>query len=265
MSRELTKDQLEHASILFAQFPYDRSWVTTAIARKRGRLYTESKDLWTSAILWPERGAVSFMVGDPLSAGAMRILADYISDSRENPPPIWFLSVASEVAKNAILQRYDPDFVALKRVSFAHAPANLSKISGWESELPDGCELRKIDRSLVARIPKEIDADFSLFWESADDFLDNGIGYCLMRDNRILSVANAAFPLKRQTTIGVATAPDHQGKGYSTLTCRPLIEYCMRKGVQPCFTTGADNVAARSVARKLGFAGEQTHWWLLHT
>jgi predicted GNAT family acetyltransferase len=69
----------------------------------------------------------------------------------------------------------------------------------------------------------------------------------------------------RQTTIGVATAPDYEGLGFSTITCRPLIEDCLRSGTIPQWTTGADNVAARSVARKLGFADERHHWWLLHT
>jgi hypothetical protein len=264
MSRELNSLELERAATLFADFPFDRSWVNAALSRRRGRLYTEGRERWSSAVLWPDRGCVSFAVGDPLSSGAPRIISDYLADARIEPPPIWFLSVVNDVWKQMILDHFEDDFVPLKRVSFAHPPISLEGISGWENEVPEGCEVRRVDKALAARIPKEVDADFSLFWESPDEFVKLGLGYCLMQDGRILSVANAAFPMVRQTTIGVATVPEHQGMGYSTITCRPLIEQCLRNGIEPQWTTGADNVAARSVARKLGFAGERQHWWLLH-
>jgi GNAT superfamily N-acetyltransferase len=264
MMAELGGKEISRASALFDKFPYDRPWIEAALSRKKGRLYTGGNSDDPAAVLWPERGIASFVTGDPLAAGAGDTIAAYLSDFEAEPPPIWFLSVPTQAWKHEIIERFDDNFAPLPRVSFACPPVNLDHISGWEDDVPELCEVRRIDVELASRIPKEVDPDFALFWTSPEEFVEQSVGYCVLFAGELASIATSAFPLGRRTTIGVATAPEFEGRGYSTLACRPVLEHCLRGGIEPSFTTGADNIAARAVARKLGFADERHHWWLLH-
>jgi hypothetical protein len=80
-----------------------------------------------------------------------------------------------------------------------------------------------------------------------------------------MSVAYSMLAPGKMLEMAVATVPDSRGRGWSPLTCCPLIEHCLEHEIAPFWTALAWNAASRAVARKLGFTNEMPHHWLKWT
>ncbi len=64
------------------------------------------------------------------------------------------------------------------------------------------------------------------FWNSESDFLQNGIGYSLLYNGQLASMAFAGYILDNKLEIGIETVPEFRKKGYAELVCSALIDYC---------------------------------------
>ena len=53
--------------------------------------------------------------------------------------------------------------------------------------------------------------------------------------------------------ISVETIEGYRGKGYATLVCAKLIEYCFDNNIEPVWECRDDNVSSAQLANKLGF------------
>lgn len=91
------------------------------------------------------------------------------------------------------------------------------------------------------------------FWDNAEDFSKNGVGFCLMHDGRIASTAFSAFVIGRQLELGIESDAAARGKGFAALTCMALIDYCLEKGYEPVWACRLQNTNSMRLATKLGF------------
>ena len=93
----------------------------------------------------------------------------------------------------------------------------------------------------------------SKFWNSADDFLRYGIGYCLRCNGDLAATAFSSFVSTDQLEIGIETVPKFRGKGYAVLCCAELIHHCIRHHLEPVWSCNEANVGSYKLALKLGF------------
>jgi predicted transcriptional regulator len=59
--------------------------------------------------------------------------------------------------------------------------------------------------------------------------------------------------------IGIHTHPAYRRHGYAEIVCAQLITTCEAQGYRTFWNCGATNVASATLARKLGFHGEQEY------
>lgn len=91
------------------------------------------------------------------------------------------------------------------------------------------------------------------FWDSAEDFIKNGIGFSLFFDNKLASTAYSACIQNNKIEIGIETIEEFKGKGFAVDTCSKLIEYCLNKGYEPVWSCRLENIGSYKLAQKLGF------------
>ncbi len=91
------------------------------------------------------------------------------------------------------------------------------------------------------------------FWNSYSDFISNGIGFTLSRDNIPVSTAFAAYVTEQKLEIGIETAAAYRGFGYAAIVCSRLIDYCLEHGYEPIWSCNSGNIGSRRLAQKLGF------------
>jgi RimJ/RimL family protein N-acetyltransferase len=143
------------------------------------------------------------------------------------------------------------------RLEFYDCDPGSSALAGLRSSLPEGLEVRPLDRQLLERCQWRDEIEF--FCDSLDNFLVNGIGLAVMRGDEIISEAYATSLGETNAEIGAVTRAAYRGRGYASSACAHLIQACAQRGYRAYWSCDADNAASAQVARKLGFQREMAY------
>jgi RimJ/RimL family protein N-acetyltransferase len=144
-----------------------------------------------------------------------------------------------------------------QRLEFYDCDPRSHVLADLRQRLPDGFEIRPIDRGLLERCEWRSDMEF--FCGSLDNFLVNGIGLCMMQGDEIIVEAYASSLGETQAEIGAVAREAYRGRGYAPITCAYLIQACEQRGYQAYWSCDIDNMASIRVARKLGFRQENAY------
>ncbi len=90
-----------------------------------------------------------------------------------------------------------------------------------------------------------------------DCFLENGLGFCLMKGDEILSEGYGDTRALGLIEIGTITHEEHRGHGYSTIICAHVIKTCEEMGYKTMWHCAKTNPASAAIARKLGYRTER--------
>ncbi|MEZ4711570.1 MAG: GNAT family N-acetyltransferase [Caldilineaceae bacterium] len=121
----------------------------------------------------------------------------------------------------------------------------------------DGCEVRRLDRELIMRSewgPGDVEYAGGL-----DQWEESCFGYCLLRDNKILSEASVGPGALGLREPGVFTQEAYRGQGYGTITTAHLIREIESLGDRTYWNCTKHNVASAAIARKLGYQIEKEY------
>jgi hypothetical protein len=91
------------------------------------------------------------------------------------------------------------------------------------------------------------------FWNDANDFNENAVGFSLIYEGKPASTAFSAFIIDQKLEIGIESAADVRGKGFAQYTCSVLIDYCLENGYEPIWACRLENTVSYKLAQKLGF------------
>lgn len=96
------------------------------------------------------------------------------------------------------------------------------------------------------------------FWNSAEDFCKNGIGFSLYYQEKLATTAYSAFIFNKELELGMETLPEFRGKGFAQYTCSALIDYCLLNDYEPIWACRLTNAPSYQLALKLGFVPNLT-------
>lgn len=91
------------------------------------------------------------------------------------------------------------------------------------------------------------------FWNDADHFCNDGVGYSLIYEDRLVSTAFSACILDDKLELGIETTGDFKGKGFAKYTCSSLIDYCLENNYEPVWACRLENTGSYRLAQSLGF------------
>ncbi len=117
--------------------------------------------------------------------------------------------------------------------------------------LPPNCTIVQTDKDVFRKMKGNVIP--SNFWDSAEDFLNKGMGFTLLCENRNASTAYSAFVHKYKLEIGIETLEEFRGKGFAYYACSALIDYCIANGYEPDWACRLENTSSYKLALKLGF------------
>ncbi|MEM7536055.1 MAG: GNAT family N-acetyltransferase [Chloroflexota bacterium] len=123
--------------------------------------------------------------------------------------------------------------------------------------VPEGCEVRRMDRDLIMR--SEWGPDDVAYAGGLDQWEAKCIGYCLLRDDKIMSEATVGPGALGLREPGVFTQEAHRGNGYGTIVMAHLVQEIEAMGEQTFWNCTESNVASASIARKLGYRVEKSY------
>jgi hypothetical protein len=117
--------------------------------------------------------------------------------------------------------------------------------------LPQTCTIVQTDKKIYKEMIGSVIPSF--FWDSADDFINNGIGFSLLCNKKLAATAYSAFIHDNKLELGIETIPEFRGKGFAQLACSALIDYCIVKDYEPIWACRLENIGSYKLAEKLGF------------
>ncbi len=140
--------------------------------------------------------------------------------------------------------------VADERINFIFRDLkDIPKNSECQVVQTDGELFNKMEGTVI---PQE-------FWEDADDFVENSVGFSALVNGELASTAFAAFIVedkdidKKYLEIGIETLPQFYGRGLAQQACAGLIEYCLENDYEPVWSCRGNNIGSARLAKNLGF------------
>lgn len=91
------------------------------------------------------------------------------------------------------------------------------------------------------------------FWDSEDDFLNNGVGFSLFYNGKLASTAYSSYIHDDKFELGIETVEEFRGKGFAEYTCSAIIEYCLENNYEPIWSCRLENIGSYKLAQKIGF------------
>jgi predicted GNAT family acetyltransferase len=85
------------------------------------------------------------------------------------------------------------------------------------------------------------------------------IGYCLIKDKKIVAEASAGPPALGMYEPGVFTQETHREMGYGTIVSARLLQEIEKLGGQTYWNCAKQNTASAAIARKLGYRVEKEY------
>jgi RimJ/RimL family protein N-acetyltransferase len=143
----------------------------------------------------------------------------------------------------------------------------------WHEQVPDGYSVRRIDRELVDD-PDLVFTDtieewvpLGQGWGGMDRFLENGVGFCAVHGNEIVSRCMADCRAGNRIDVGIITDPGHRQRGLASIVAAATAEYCLSHGFDTVgWHCDYDNVGSWKTAEKAGFelAGEYFFYYYIY-
>ena len=168
-----------------------------------------------------------------------------------------FLSSCSDLPRRFILFSANPvvidffrnkhDIVLGKRYSFEY-PLDAPFIS---SKIRPEYKVCQFNKDMFDNIQGRITPRFS--WRDASEFLNNGMGYCVLYQEKAVSWAFSAAVSIDEIDIGIETASDYRHMGLGLATAEKMIQFCFERHKRPVWSCDANNIASQKTAEKLGF------------
>ncbi len=135
------------------------------------------------------------------------------------------------------------------RVNFSF---NKDKYRALKSSLNyDSCVIKRTSEKEFNEMPGFVVPKY--FWNSADDFVQNAVGFSLYRDDKLVTTAFSAFIHDDMLELGMETRKEYRGRGYAVNACSLLIDYCLENGYEPVWACNLANIGSYKLAEKLGF------------
>jgi RimJ/RimL family protein N-acetyltransferase len=224
-----------------------------------GKIFVDNKKIPQKALIWAHTEEDFFLIGDAYDKRFITDLRKFISKkipniAKKNSEESFSLAIFNDDWKEKIDDILaDIDYSTYNYLQFKLNRKKFEKIGNWIEAIPADCELKKIDSTIFTQVEDEGGRKFQKWWYSFTKFQEKGVGYVLIKNNKIVSTCIACFGGANAVEIGIVTDPDHLRKGYAFLTAAAFIEECLNRGINPIWSTSEKNTPSQKLAEKLGF------------
>jgi GNAT superfamily N-acetyltransferase len=214
-------------------------------------------------------GGFCFLSGDAnnplLNRGLSDLLLKKLPHQMEGFGPL--IMADSEDWYKKLDQMLENRVQTIPRLSFDFYPNKFGPNLNCNNRIPPEFTIRRVNESLFERIGIEFKlAGFFKCWTSFQEFMANGLGFCLLFRDKIVCacLSYSACVSTGDVEITVVTAEEFRNRGLATLTCSAFIEHCISNNLKPNWGCRVNNLSSAALAQKLGFekTGDYKIYWI---
>ena len=236
---ELSLNDRERLRPLFAGFPGLHGVVDVALEGAMGTVRVDDPVRPRVARIDLDFG---LLAGDPNAPAAEEAV-------RGLSPP--FSVVTSSSDWEPLLRRVWGDALQTRtRVAFQPGNWDRRRLAGFKNALPNEFSLGRITVAEAARFAELADSLVYNF-PSLEEFAARGIGFGVEFEGCYVSGCSSFALSSRSLEFEIQTHVDFRRRGLATACAAPMIDHCLKHGLEPCWD--AHNEASAALAAKLGF------------
>lgn len=228
-----------------------------------GRVFVDDIDSPTSGVIWLGNNDGFIFIGDEKNEGFNNELNTFI-DKIIIPEAIkvglnWFEGIGNhrkwnttikKVLKSRKLGSWNQRVYTLQKGDYKCTP---------EIAIEQGYKVVNICETLFENIDYSIKnieflhSKILEFWSSPQRFFIDGIGYCMVYKNEIVSVCFSGFVVGKVHCIDIETLKDHQGKKLAQKIALSFVKDCLDNNIVPYWDCMESNKPSIAVAENIGF------------
>ena len=197
-------------------------------------------------------GCFVFYGGDPTGDASKELLCNLPEES--------LVIVSNDKWKNALETIHHDAAKKFQRYAFKKNLEHLdiNRIRSFLGKLPEGYELKRIDK-VLANYPslQIVSEDFTKQFDSIDDYVNRGIGFCILHEGKIVCGASSYSIYDGGIEIEIDTHTEYRRKGLATVAASALILYCLEHSIYPSWD--AANLTSVALAEKLGYVLDHSY------
>lgn len=147
-----------------------------------------------------------------------------------------------------------------KKISYRF---NRSDFISKDEILGTDVKVKKMEEKELRGLEGYIVPKFS--WSNTTSFLEQGVGFCVVVEGKVVSIAFSWFIGNGKVEIGVNTLPAFRKKGLARIVSQQMISYCIEHGLEPVWSCVKENISSQRLALSLGFEpeGEIYYYYVL--
>lgn len=130
--------------------------------------------------------------------------------------------------------------------------------------LENGFELKPIDEILFEKIVRDFYPSYKNLWGSAAEFCSKSFGFCIVKNDDVLSVATAVYIGNGYAEIDIETSPYYYRKGLAYALANQFIKYCQDNNLVALWICDSLNKKSKALAEKLELTRAkevEMFWW----
>jgi RimJ/RimL family protein N-acetyltransferase len=175
------------------------------------------------------------------------------------------LIFASERWEDLLKEIHAEKCVSMQRYAFTSEKLDIEHLRQLAARIPGGYRLEQMDLNLAKQLAaekSEFASDHMLNFDSVEDFMRRGFGFCILEGDEIVSVATTFAICAKGIEIQINTREKQRGKGLATVVAAHLLLHCLQNGLDPNWDAG-NEISAR-LAMKLGYTPQGNYiLWLV--
>jgi hypothetical protein len=229
----------------------------------RGKIYVDNIETPRTAIIWAI-GCMYFIIGDNDNRDFNSSLNEYINkvlgpDSLSTCGGTHF---AVTLHEDKWIETLEDAFMGRKHLHrgleyvYTFNSFKYENLDEWKSSVTQGYTVQRITRDIIDNDTENLISSDILgdFWISVDKFLEKGIGFCVLKGNKIISSCFSGYVSDHFHDIVIRTyGEENRRKGFATIAARAFVDYCVCNDLIPHWRTDELNKGSIATADKCGF------------
>jgi RimJ/RimL family protein N-acetyltransferase len=247
---EWTSPNKAQAKSLFEPVRAMHAIIFGTIDSERSKIRVDSTE--NPTVGWWSFSVLNAVAGDSSSAAARHVIEQF--------PYLRLLCVPDKKWETLIRSTWGKDLYAIPRTRLSDESLDINHLRKLKESLPNVYTLHRVDSELLDNLAdKMMGYHITQFFDSKEDFLKNGFGFCIKHEGRVVSMASTFTPYSNAIEIEIDTfdSPEYRRKGLATVVGAALIEYALEN----CLTPNWDAQTQISVklAQKLGYTNPEPY------
>jgi GNAT superfamily N-acetyltransferase len=195
-------------------------------------------------------GPFSYFAGDATSSPAREMIMDLSTYPLLMPSTEGWIDLAKAV--------HGEKLGSFPRYSFSSENLSIEHLDSLLADLRFKDEVQRIDTTAADEALAIQDGVLDLSdFDSAEDFVERGIGFRLMDKECVMGVAFSSLACSHGIEVSIYVFPEHRRKGVALTLGSMLLKWCLEHHMDPHWD--AANPESCTLAEKLGYVKTDTY------